>query len=76
MKIMKRNRIKREIPPIGTVLHGKHGGMIFKAKIVQDKSSPIGRSIEVSKKKYPSMTAAAMAITKFAMNGWKFWKFD
>lgn len=70
-----RKKIERELPPIGTVLHGKFKGEPYEAKIEKDDSSRNGRSIKFEGKLYPSMTAAAKAITKQPTNGWRFWKF-
>ena len=71
----KRRKIKRELPPVGTVLKGKFKGSSFKARIVKDKAQASGKAIKYDDKLYPSMTAAAIAITKQATNGWRFWKF-
>ena len=71
----KRIKIKRELPPVGTPLNGKFKGTMYKAKIVKDKSQASGRAINYAGKLYPSMTAAAKAITKQSVNGWRFWKF-
>ena len=71
----KRTNIFRELPAIGTILIGKFHGNLYKAKIVKSSSSPIGREIKYNNKLFPSMTAAAKAITKNPVNGWRFWKF-
>lgn len=71
----KRRKIKRELPPAGTHLKGKFLGIEYKARIVKDKDSPVGRAVKYEGKLYPSMTAAAKAITKQSVNGWRFWKF-
>ena len=71
----KRTKIKRELPPVGTVLNGKFKGIPYKAKIVKDKSQTSHRAIKYDGKLYSSMTAAAKAITNQSVNGWRFWKF-
>jgi len=71
----KRTKTKRELPPIGTALKGKFKGKPFTARVVKDKTNAIGRSIKYDDKLYSSMTAAAKAITKQSVNGWRFWKF-
>jgi hypothetical protein len=71
----KRTKIDRELPPVGTVLNGKFMGVSYKARIVSDKTSPVGRAVKHEDRVYPSMTAAAKAITKQPTNGWRFWKF-
>ena len=70
-----KRRIVRELPPVGTILQGKFKGKPYKAKIVKNKNSSSGKAIEYNKELYPSMTAAAKAITKNSVNGWRFWKF-
>ena len=75
MEKRKRAKINRELPPVGTNLHGAFKGKSYKAKIVEDKSQKPGRAVEYNRKLYSSMTAAAKAITKQPTNGWRFWKF-
>jgi len=70
-----KNRIKRDLPPTGTVLRGKFHGKPFQAKVVKDKARPEERAILFEREIYPSMSAAARAITKQETNGWRFWKF-
>ena len=74
-KKRKRTKIDRELPKIGTILNGKFLGIKYKARIVSDKKAASGRAIKYDDKLYPSMTAAAKAITKQSVNGWRFWKF-
>jgi hypothetical protein len=74
MQKRKRAKIARELPPVGTVLLGKFLGAPYKGRIVADKSTSSGKAVEYSGSKYPSMTAAAKAITKQPTNGWRFWK--
>lgn len=66
--------ILRELPPVGTKLIGKFKGVPYNGKIVSDKTRSTGKAVDYSGVKYRSMTAAAMAITKQATNGWRFWK--
>jgi hypothetical protein len=75
MKKRNRDKIIRELPAIGTALEGKFKGIPYKAKIVKDESSPKKRAILYNGKLFPSMTAAAEAITKQPTNGWRFWNF-
>jgi len=70
-----RRKINRELPPAGTVLTGKFKGIPYKAKIVLDGKQPSGRAVKYKDEIYSSMTAAAKAITKQSVNGWRFWKF-
>lgn len=75
MKRRTRKRIKRELPPAGTILEGKFKDTRYKAKIVKDKNQTSGKAISFEGKLYSSMTAAAKSITKQSTNGWRFWKF-
>lgn len=74
MQKRKRTKIVRELPAVGTILLGKFMGAPYKAKIVNDRSNSSGKAVEYSGVKYPSMTAAAKAITQQPTNGWRFWK--
>jgi hypothetical protein len=77
VKKRSRRTIDRELPPVGTELKGKFKGAGgYKAKIVKDPNCPTKRLIEFNGKLYPSMTAAAIAITKQPTNGWRFWKLN
>jgi hypothetical protein len=71
-----RKKIVREMPPIGSKLKGKFFGKQYEAKIVEDDTSPIGRSVNHKGKLFRSLTAAAKDITKQPVNGWRFWKID
>jgi len=71
----KREKITRELPPVGTNLKGKFKRQSYSAKIVKDVTSPNGRAIRYDGKRYRSMTAAAKVITQQSVNGWRFWKF-
>ena len=73
--VKKRARIKRELPPIGTVLKHKFKGILYTGKIVRDANMATGKAIRYNNNNYPSMTAAAKVITKKSVNGWRFWKF-
>ena len=72
----RKKKIIREMPPIGTELSGKFKGVSgYSAKIVKDAKSPKGKAIKFDGKLYPSMTAAAIAVTNQPTNGWRFWRF-
>lgn len=74
MKKRERRNLNRELPQVGTKLIKKYRGVIYNAKIVNDKTKISGKSVEYSGVKYRTMTAAAVSITKHATNGWAFWK--
>ena len=71
---MKR-KIQRELPKAGTILKGKFKGVEYNAKVVNDENLPEGKGIKFNGEIYKSMTAAATAITRQPVNGWRFWKF-
>lgn len=41
VELKKRKKIKRELPPLRTILKGKYKGVEYKARIVKDNSSPV-----------------------------------
>ena len=69
-----RKSLKREFPPVGTKLVGSFFKKLYHAKIVEDKFMPSGRAVKLDGQNYRSMSAAAKAITKQSVNGWRFWK--
>ncbi len=70
-----KKKIKRELPAAGTIMKSKYKGVEYKARVIKDKNSSLGRAIKFNGKLYPSMTAAAKSVTKGSINGWTFWKF-
>ena len=74
--ITKRHRKKtaRELPPVGTTLQGRFKGETRTATIVEAQDLPAGRAVEYEGARYPSLSAAARAITGHAINGWRFWQ--
>ena len=54
------------------MLKGKFKGIEYKARIVKDQKNSQGRAVKYNGDLYPSMTAAAIAITKQSVNGWRF----
>lgn len=69
-------KIKRKMPPVGTELHGKFKGNKYKAVVVADDKNSTLRLIRFNGVNYKTMTAAAKAITKQEINGWRFWKYE
>ena len=65
----------RELPDIGTELTGKYLGKQYKAKVVKAKNFSDQKAIKFKTDLYPSMTAAAQAISRSAVNGWRFWRY-
>ena len=66
---------KRELPDVGTILIAKHLGKQYEARVVADKNNVGGKAIKYNNKMFPSMTSAALEITKYHVNGWLFWKY-
>ena len=64
-----RKKIARELPPVGTTLQGRFKGETRTATIVEEQDLPAGKAIEYEGSRYPSLSAAARAIT-----GWRFWQ--
>ena len=69
-----RKKIARELPPVGTTLQGKSKGETYTATVVETDGLPGGRGIMVGEDLYRSLSAAAKAITKQSVNGWRFWQ--
>ena len=70
----KRNRISRELPPVGTKLVGRSRGQVYEAVIVKSSTEPKHRAIRLQDREFLSLSGAAMAVTGHAINGWVFWK--
>ncbi len=67
-------KIARELPPVGTTLQGKFKGETYTATIVEAEGLPAGRGVRLGEDLYASFSAAAKAITKQSVNGWRFWQ--
>lgn len=70
----KRNRISRELPPIGTRLVGKSRGQVYEALVIKSSAEPKRRAVRLQDREFLSLSGAAMAVTDHAINGWVFWK--
>ncbi len=69
-----RKKIARELPPTGTTLQGSFRGETYTATIVEANGLPAGRGVRFGEELYASLSAAAKAITKQSVNGWRFWQ--
>ena len=69
-----RKKIARELPPVGTTLTGRSRGQSHTAVIVEAKDRPSGRAVEYGDQLFPSLSAAAKAVTGHPTNGWLFWR--
>ena len=70
----RRQKIARKLPPAGTTLTGRFKGQTYSATIVEAEDVPAGRTVEYDGERYPSLSAAAKAITGHSINGWLFWQ--
>ena len=70
----KRNRISRELPPVGTKLEGRSTGKVYEAIIVKASTDTKHRAVRLQDREFLSLSGAAMAVTGHAINGWVFWK--
>ena len=69
-----RKKMARELPPVGTTLQGRFKGETRTATIVEAQDLPAGKAVQYEGGRYPSLSAAAKAITGHAINGWSFWQ--
>ena len=69
-----RQKIARDLPAPGTTLTGRFKGQTYSATIVEAEASPTGKAVEYGGKRYPSLSAAAKAVTGHSINGWLFWQ--
>jgi len=67
-----RKPIARQLPPAGTILTATHKGEAHTATIVEAKDRPAGRAVKYGDQLFPSLSAAASAVTGHATNGWTF----
>jgi hypothetical protein len=68
-----RKKIARQLPPVGTTLTGSFRGQAHTAVIVEAKDRPSGRAVKCGDQLFPSLSAAAKAVTGHSANGWVFW---
>jgi hypothetical protein len=69
-----RQKINRELPPVGTKMTGRGRLKSYHAVIVKDPQAKSGKSVKLDGKLYSSLTAAAKSLTGYSINGWRFWK--
>lgn len=68
-------RLQRPPIPDGTAIERHYRGRIIRGSIFSDSDGRVG--IEIERVKYPSLTAAAKAVTGYPkINGWRFWNLD
>lgn len=65
---------KRKILAVGTVADARHKGKDYRLEVVDGDAE--GLAFRVGRKTYKSLSAAAKAITGYAVNGWVFWHLD
>jgi hypothetical protein len=69
-----RKKIARQLPPVGTTFTGRSKGQTHTAVIVEAKDRPGGRAVKYGDQVFPSLSAAAQAVTGHPTNGWVFWR--
>ena len=69
-----RKKTARQLPPVGTTLTARHKGQPHTAVIVEAKERPGGRAVKYGDQLFPSLSAAAKAVTGHSANGWLFWR--
>jgi len=69
-----RKSIARELPPVGTTLTATYKGQAHTAEIVEAKDRSAGRAVRYGDQLFPSLSAAAKAVTGHSANGWVFWR--
>jgi hypothetical protein len=69
-----RKKIARQLPPVGTTLAATYRGQPYTAAIVEAKDRPAGRAVKYGDQLFPSLSAAAKAVTGHPTNGWLFWR--
>ena len=67
-------KIVRQLPPVGTTLTGRSKGQTHTAVIVEAQDRPGGRAVKYGDQLFPSLSAAAKAVTGHPTNGWLFWR--
>jgi hypothetical protein len=69
-----RKKTARGLPPAGSTLQGRFKGETYTAIIVEAERLPAGTGVSLGGNLYPSLSAAAKAITKQSVNGRRFWR--
>lgn len=59
----KPQRVRRELPPVGSEFVGRFRGREYGATLIAAPSYPSGKAIKVRDAIYPSLSSAAKAIT-------------
>ena len=68
---------RTSLPPKGTVLEGyrrKPVRLVVRGLIVADATATDGVALGVDGVRYPTLSAAARAITGSKRNGWRWWR--
>lgn len=66
-------RIKRIVPRADITVERTFAGTLYRLKVV---NSPNGLVYVLNGHTYETPTAAAKSITKFEVNGWRFWHME
>lgn len=63
-------KIERKTPKAGVIFERTFAGKKYKLKVI---NTPKGLAYELDDQVYETPTSAAKNITKFEVNGWRFW---
>lgn len=63
-------KIERKIPEAGAIFERTFAGIKYKLKVINTSK---GLAYELDDQVYETPTSAAKSITKFEVNGWRFW---
>ena len=73
---MPKRKVRESLPRIGTVLTRTFRGKEIRATVVDVNPKTGMVALDVKRKQYPSLSAAAKALTGGETNGWRFWGLD
>jgi hypothetical protein len=64
------------LPPVGSILKADYFGKKYVAKIIKSSKTRKGKELLFKGKRYHSLSSAACEVTRYPVNGWKFWKIE
>lgn len=73
---MPKRKERVALPAVGTKLTRKYHDKVIDAEVCEVDGHSGRVSLRIGSTVYPSLSAAAKAITGQESNGWKFWKLD
>ena len=70
---MPQRKVRRELPTVSTIFTKRFRGQIIHAKVVAVDPQTGRVALEVKGQTFPTLSAAAKALTGAETNGWRFW---